>query len=91
LARLNPYAEMSQEYLQKFKRLLREEMRKSARALQLLRSIWRQDGPRNVSFGDYHDSGFDPAIFESFDNSDFIWLNDSDWCEATTRFWYHKF
>ncbi len=41
----------------------------------------------NVSFGDYHDRGFDPAIFESFDNSDSIWLNDSDWREATTRFW----
>lgn len=27
----------------------------------------------NVSFGDYYDSGFDPAIFESFDNSDSIW------------------
>jgi hypothetical protein len=27
----------------------------------------------------------------SFDNSDFIWLNDSDWREATTRFWYLKF
>ena len=45
----------------------------------------------NVSLGDYHDSGFDQVIFESFDNSDSIWLNDSDWREATTRFWYHKF
>jgi len=45
----------------------------------------------NVSFGDYQDSGVDPAIFESFDNSVSIWLNDSDWREATTRFWYHKF
>jgi hypothetical protein len=45
----------------------------------------------NVSFGDYHDSGFDQAIFESFDNSDSIWLNDSGWREATARFWYHKF
>jgi len=45
----------------------------------------------NVSFGDYHDSGFDQAIFESFDNSDSIWLSDSDWREATTRLWYDKF
>ena len=45
----------------------------------------------NASFGDYHASGLDQAIFESFDNSDSIWLSDSDWREATTRFWYHKF
>jgi hypothetical protein len=45
----------------------------------------------NVSFADYHHSGFDPAIFVSFDNSDSSWFNDSEWREATIRFWYRKF
>ena len=44
-----------------------------------------------VSFSDYHDSGFDAAIFESESFSDSIWYNDSDWREARTRFWYRKF
>jgi|SRR5579872_107771 len=43
-----------------------------------------------ISFSDYDESGFDPAIFKSED-SGWIWLNDSDWWEATTRFWYRKF
>lgn len=45
----------------------------------------------SVSFSDYHNSGFDPTIFKSHDDSDSIWFNDSDWREANTRFWYRKF
>jgi hypothetical protein len=45
----------------------------------------------SVSFGDHHNSGFDPAIFKSESFSDSVWFNDSDWREARTRFWYRKF
>jgi hypothetical protein len=45
----------------------------------------------DVVLGDYHESGFDPTIFQSDNAVDSIWFNDADWREARTRFWYRKF
>lgn len=45
----------------------------------------------DVSLSDYHDSGFDPTIFQSDNDADSLWFNDADWREARTRFWYRKF
>ncbi len=50
-------------------------------------AIVRED----VSFTDYSDSGFDPSVFESNENSDPIWRNHPEWDEAWVRFWYRKF
>jgi hypothetical protein len=45
----------------------------------------------SVSFGDHHNSGFDPDVFKSESFSDSIWFNDADWREARTRLLYRKF
>jgi len=44
-----------------------------------------------VSFHDDPNSSFDPAVFKSESDSDFVWFNDADWREARARFWYRKF
>lgn len=44
-----------------------------------------------VSFTDYSDSGFDPSVFESNEDSRPIWSNDPEWQEASVRYWYKKF
>jgi hypothetical protein len=44
-----------------------------------------------VSFCDYSDSGFDPSIFESNEESRPIWMNEPEWDEAWARYWYRKF
>jgi hypothetical protein len=45
----------------------------------------------SVSLHGDPNSGFDPTIFKSENDSDSIWANDSDCREARTRFWYRKF
>ncbi|SRR5712692_1902711 len=45
----------------------------------------------SVSFSDYHESGFDPDIFTSHDQSDAIWSNEKAWDGANARYWYRKF
>ena len=45
----------------------------------------------SVSFGDHHNSGFDPDVFKSESFSDSIWFNDGEWREARIRSWYRKF
>ena len=42
-------------------------------------------------FHDSIDSGFDPALFETADQSNWSWFGDRGWQDATTRFWYRKF
>jgi len=44
-----------------------------------------------VGFSDYHDSGFDPTIFETHDYKDRIWGDEAHWEEAVTHYWYRKF
>jgi hypothetical protein len=44
-----------------------------------------------VSFSDYHENGFDSAVFVSGDDSNSIWMHETGWWEARTRFWYRKF
>ena len=44
-----------------------------------------------VTFSDHHENGFDPDIFKTDEETDFIWSNDLNWSEAWTRYWYRKF
>lgn len=44
-----------------------------------------------IGFSDYHNSDFDPAIFETHNYRDGIWGNEAHWDEAQARYWYRKF
>lgn len=44
-----------------------------------------------LAFSDYHDSGFDPLVFERADHSHPTWFDEEAWDEAQLKFWYRKF
>lgn len=44
----------------------------------------------HVTFSDYHNNGFDPRVFDSFD-SEPTWSNEEDARKAQDLFWYRKF
>lgn len=45
----------------------------------------------SVAFSDYHGGGFDPGIFESFEDSEHIWNDDDKWRYASDALVYRKF
>lgn len=45
----------------------------------------------NISFLDSPESGFDPSVFETGEETAPIWSNDSKWKEAQSAYWYRRF
>jgi hypothetical protein len=43
-----------------------------------------------LTFFDHYDSGFDPSVFKSSDDSG-PWSDQAEWGEAEAKFWYRKF
>jgi hypothetical protein len=45
----------------------------------------------SVTFSDYHGSGFDPAVFESFEDLESLWSDEDNWRRASDALLYRKF
>jgi len=44
-----------------------------------------------LSFSDHSESGFDPRILVTEEDSDPIWFSEKGWNDARLRYWYRKF
>lgn len=45
----------------------------------------------NVTFYDYHNSGFEPSVFGKNDHSEPLWSGEVARAEADARYWYRRF